>query len=58
MVTELPSNYKMTESLGQFTTEQGVVGIEGVDTRAITRHVRDFGVDERHDLHRASGAHR
>ena len=42
-VTKLPSNYKMTESLGQFTTEQGVVGIEGVDTRAITRHVRDFG---------------
>lgn len=42
-VTKLPSNYKMTESLGQFTAEQGVVGIEGVDTRAITRHVRDFG---------------
>ena len=39
-VTKLPSNYKMTESLGQFTTEQGVVGIEGVDPRAITRHVR------------------
>lgn len=26
-VTELPSNYKMTETLGQFVTEQGVVGI-------------------------------
>lgn len=42
-VTELPSNYKMTETLGQFVTEQGVVGIEDVDTRAITRHIRDFG---------------
>lgn len=33
----------MTETLGQFVTEQGVVGIEDVDTRAITRHIRDFG---------------
>lgn len=55
-VTELPSNYKMTETLGQFVTEQGVVGIEDVDTRAITRHIRGLRFHERHDLHRASGA--
>ena len=42
-VTELPSNYKMTDTLGHFVEKNGVVGIEGVDTRAINRHIRDFG---------------
>ena len=42
-LTEVPSNYKMTQSLREFVTSQGVVGIQGVDTRAITRHIRDNG---------------
>ncbi len=42
-LTEVPSNFKMIESLGDFTARQGVVGIQGVDTRVITRHIRDNG---------------
>jgi carbamoyl-phosphate synthase small subunit len=38
-----PSNWESIESAGQFLQRQGVVAIEGVDTRAITRRVRDKG---------------
>ncbi|MBA2696165.1 MAG: glutamine-hydrolyzing carbamoyl-phosphate synthase small subunit [Actinobacteria bacterium] len=38
-----PSNWRSQGDLGQALTEQGVVGISGVDTRAITRHLRDRG---------------
>jgi carbamoyl-phosphate synthase small subunit len=41
---ELPSNFRSGCSLGQFLTEQGVVGIAGVDTRALTRKLRTAGV--------------
>ncbi|MBT7095758.1 carbamoyl phosphate synthase small subunit, partial [Candidatus Poribacteria bacterium] len=37
------SNWRATESLGDFLTRHGVLGIEGVDTRAITRRVRQGG---------------
>ena len=42
-LTELPSNYKMTGDLEGFVEQHGVAGICGVDTRAITRHIRDNG---------------
>ena len=41
---EAPSNFRSSLSLGQFLTEQGVVGIAGVDTRALTRKLRTVGV--------------
>jgi len=34
------SNWRGTESLEDFLIHHGVMGIEGVDTRAITRHIR------------------
>ena len=34
------SNWRATRSLGDFLSEHGIVGIEGVDTRALTRHIR------------------
>ena len=37
------SNYRADGSLDAQLTEQGVVGISGVDTRAITRRLRDSG---------------
>ncbi|WP_284985759.1 glutamine-hydrolyzing carbamoyl-phosphate synthase small subunit [Arthrobacter sp. fls2-241-R2A-172] len=36
-----PSNWRSERSLDDELTEQGVVGIQGVDTRAITRHLRE-----------------
>ncbi len=38
-----PSNWRATQSLPDYLAEQGVVGIEGVDTRALTRHLRLHG---------------
>lgn len=39
-----PSNFRNEMNLDDFLKEQGVVGLEGVDTRALTRVIRDHGV--------------
>jgi carbamoyl-phosphate synthase small subunit len=39
----VPSNWRSRRSLGDDLREQGVVGISGVDTRALTRHLRERG---------------
>ncbi|XAS70459.1 glutamine-hydrolyzing carbamoyl-phosphate synthase small subunit [Micrococcaceae bacterium Sec5.1] len=36
-----PSNWRSEGSLDDELVEQGIVGIQGVDTRAITRHLRE-----------------
>lgn len=41
---EIPSNWRATKSLHQFLVDTGTVGIQGVDTRAITKHIRSGGV--------------
>lgn len=38
-----PSNFRATHSLSAFLARSGVLGIEGVDTRAITRRLRTTG---------------
>ncbi|MBW8173129.1 glutamine-hydrolyzing carbamoyl-phosphate synthase small subunit [Ornithinimicrobium sp. Arc0846-15] len=38
-----PSNWRSQGDLGEALDHQGVVGISGVDTRALTRHLRDRG---------------
>ena len=40
---DVPSNFRSRMSLGQYLKEQGIVAIEGVDTRFLTRHLRDHG---------------
>jgi carbamoyl-phosphate synthase small subunit len=37
------SNWRATMSLGSYLRENGIVGIHGLDTRALTRHLRDKG---------------
>ncbi|KAB8144032.1 glutamine-hydrolyzing carbamoyl-phosphate synthase small subunit [Chloroflexia bacterium SDU3-3] len=37
------SNWRAQQSLDAYLSEQGVVGITGVDTRALVRHIRDQG---------------
>ena len=41
-----PSNWRSEMSLGDFMQKWGIVGIEGVDTRALTRHIRDAGAQQ------------
>jgi len=40
---EKPSHWQMTRTLEGYLYEFGVVGLEGVDTRALTRHLRKQG---------------
>ncbi|MDN5383504.1 glutamine-hydrolyzing carbamoyl-phosphate synthase small subunit [Streptomyces sp. LB8] len=39
----VPSNWRATRSLDDELIAQGVVGIRGIDTRALTRHLRERG---------------
>lgn len=41
---EEPSNFRCQYTLDQFLTDRGVPGIYGVDTREITRTIREHGV--------------
>lgn len=43
-LSPIASNWRSKQSLGEYLAERGVVGIAGVDTRALTRHLRDHGV--------------
>jgi len=38
-----PSNHRATRPLGDFLEEHGIVAIEGIDTRMLTRHIRSQG---------------
>lgn len=40
---ELPSNWQTKKTLDAYMDEQGVTGLYGVDTRALTRHIRKAG---------------
>ncbi|MGB9731045.1 MULTISPECIES: glutamine-hydrolyzing carbamoyl-phosphate synthase small subunit [Calditerrivibrio] len=37
------SNYRATSSLGDFLKKHGIIGIEGIDTRMVVRHIREAG---------------
>ncbi|WP_086832128.1 glutamine-hydrolyzing carbamoyl-phosphate synthase small subunit [Streptomyces sp. NRRL B-24572] len=39
----IPSNWRSQRSLDEELRNQGVVGISGIDTRALTRHLRESG---------------
>ncbi|RNM11030.1 glutamine-hydrolyzing carbamoyl-phosphate synthase small subunit [Nocardioides pocheonensis] len=39
----IPSNWRATHTLDDALRDQGVVGISGIDTRALTRHLRERG---------------
>src|SRR3990172_7526822 len=42
----LPSNWRARKSLEEYLRDYGIVGIQGIDTRALTRHIRDHGAQE------------
>jgi len=43
---ETPSSWRAEESLGAYLARHGIPGIEGIDTRALVRHLRDAGSQE------------
>ena len=38
-----PSNWRSQQSLPEWMEQHGVIGIQGVDTRALVRHLRELG---------------
>jgi len=40
---EYPSNYRSERSLADYLKANGIPGVEGIDTRALTRHIRVQG---------------
>jgi carbamoyl-phosphate synthase small subunit len=44
--TPRPSNWRATEPLHEYMKRHGIVGIEGIDTRSLVRHLRDQGSQE------------
>jgi carbamoyl-phosphate synthase small subunit len=41
-----PSNWRSQMALGEYLEQAGVPGIEGIDTRALVRHIRTHGAQE------------
>jgi carbamoyl-phosphate synthase small subunit len=42
-LTPIVSNFRSRQSLEEYFSAEGIMGIEGVDTRALTRHIRLSG---------------
>ncbi len=38
-----PSNWRSNETLGDYFAKHGILGIEDIDTRALTKHLRSLG---------------
>ncbi len=43
---ERPSNWRAQKSLASYMREHGIVGIQGIDTRALVRRLRDYGAQQ------------
>ena len=43
---ERPSNWRAQKSLAAYMHEHNIVGIQGLDTRALVRHIRDYGAQQ------------
>jgi len=39
----VPSNWRSNQSIGDYLNDHKIVGIRNIDTRAVTRHIRDHG---------------
>ena len=42
-LSEVTSNWRSIESLDAYLKKEGIVGLSGVSTRTLTRHIRDVG---------------
>jgi carbamoyl-phosphate synthase small subunit len=44
--TPRPSSWRASQPLHEYMKANGIVGIEGIDTRSLVRHLRDHGAQE------------
>ncbi len=44
--TARPSNWRASQPLHEYMAANGIVGISGIDTRALVRHLRDHGAQD------------
>ncbi len=44
--TAQPSNWRAREPLHEYMQTNGIVGIQGIDTRSLVRHLRDHGAQD------------
>ena len=44
--SSIASSWRATATLDEYLRRNGIVGIQGIDTRALTRHLRDHGAQE------------
>ncbi|MGB5811322.1 MAG: glutamine-hydrolyzing carbamoyl-phosphate synthase small subunit [Polyangiales bacterium] len=42
-LSAVTSNWRTVETLDDYLKKHGIIGISGIDTRALTRHIRDVG---------------
>ena len=42
-LSEIPSSWRAEKSLGDYLREWNIPGVQGIDTRALTRHLRERG---------------
>src|SRR4029077_11592506 len=38
-----PSNFRSTQSLSEYLADAGIIGLEGIDTRTLVKHIRTRG---------------
>ena len=46
-----PSNWRSSMSLHEYLKKYNVVGIQGLDTRALTKHLRNYGAQDGNHLY-------
>ena len=51
----LPSNFRSVQTLPEWMAAQGLIGLAGIDTRALTRRIRDGGAPTGVVAHNAEG---
>ena len=45
-LSSIPSNWRSQSTLHDFLSKHGIIGIQGIDTRALTRHIRNIGAQQ------------
>jgi carbamoyl-phosphate synthase small subunit len=50
-----PSNYRAAETLGRWLAKRNIIGIAGIDTRALTRLIRERGMPKATLVHAPDG---
>jgi carbamoyl-phosphate synthase small subunit len=44
--TPVPSNWRATQPLHEYMKQHGIIGVQGIDTRSLVRHLRVAGAQE------------